>query len=1444
MVLKVKSAKKVLSVALAAAVIGTYVVPYNTTEVDAASKVRLNKTKVTLYDGASYRLKVSGTKSRVKWKSFSPSRVAVSQRGTLVAKRPGKAVVKAYVGKKSYRCAVTVRTPKLSRSSVSIKKGKTYGLKMYYTKRAVKWSSTNKSVATVSSRGTILGRNKGTCTIYAVSGSVRKAARVTVTDPTVYATGVKISGIKVSDIEIGNSVKLKATISPSNVTNKKVTWKSDNTSIASVSSTGVLKFLKAGSTKIRCTTGDKRATSILSITIPEKDTKVYATDINLSGFPSSFKVGDTFKLTAIVMPLNVTDDSVSWKSSDESVATVSSVGMVTLKKEGSVTITVKSGDGRVSKTASFTVVKDGGEDNNVYATDIDVAGLPDFFEVGDTFKLTGTVVPSNATNKNVSWSSSDESVATITSNGDVELKKAGTVTFSVKSGDNVVTKQLTVTVTEKDTTVYATDVEVAGMPNNFNVGDTFKLTGTVKPDNATNKDVTWKSSDESIATVDAEGNVELKAEGEVKITVTSGDKIASRQFTITVLPKGSQDDTVYATDIEVAGMPSKFNVGDTFKLVGTVVPANAKDTSVTWKSSDEVVATIDSNGNVELLKEGSVTFTVTSGDTRVSRQYTVEVTKDAVTATDIDISGLPISYFVGDTFTLTGRVVPETATNKNVTWESSDRSVATVTNSGVVDLVSAGTVDIRAISGDGAVTKTITLTVVEKPENPVLATDITVSGMPDKFETGDEFKLVGTVSPVDATNKNVTWSSSNEEVATVDSNGNVRLVKPGEVNIIATSGDKAVTKTVTITVVERQSGGDTVYAEDVEITGVPDTVKVGDTFKLTAKVTPANASDKTVKWSSDNEDVATVDSEGNVTVKGIGVVGISAQSGDKMVTKKVTITVNDNQQGGDTVYAEDITITGVPDTFKIGDTFKLTGTISPSNVTDKTVTWSSNNTDVATIDQSGNVTIKGTGTVRFTAVSGDQRVTKSIEVTLGDVDDTVYANDIELGTLPEYFFVGNTFKIDATVKPDDAKDKTVTWTSSDTSIATVDNSGNVELKKEGKVTLTVKSGDERVSKEISFTVADGSLDPGDKPVTGMTLTQSGTDADLVIGGSVTLTPEFTPADATNKTVIWESSDDSVATVNNGVVNFLKAGVVEISCTNPASGFIAKVKYTIQDAEEPKEYQLSVGGIPQSLEIGQSAQLEVTVTENGTTVSKGITYSSADPDKLAVDSNGLLTAKAKGYVAITCKVDGMDLSKTFSVNVTDVTVKRVEISGLTETGLYAGEDMQLSAVVTPANAANKDVTWTSSNEEVATVTSNGLVHFIKAGEVTITCTSVEDTSIKCNLDCKVVERKVQHIDLEEPDTTKLQVGNSFKLGATVTPENAFNKAVTWESSDETKASVSEDGTITLVGATADDAMVTITCRAADGGGAYATVSFPVLAAPDESNEGDPFAETNN
>ena len=255
---------------------------------------------------------------------------------------------------------------------------------------------------------------------------------------------------------------------------------------------------------------------------------------------------------------------------------------------------------------------------------------------------------------------------------------------------------------QDDTYVAVTSVTLSTGTTTVDKGNTTTLTVTVLPSNATNTAVTWSTSDSTVATV-ANGVITGVGCGNANIIVTSVDNSSiTAQCVVTV------ENHVTAVDLNtyVASVGS----GGTYQLVETITPSDACDTSVTWSSSDSAIASVDATGLVSGVTTGSATITVTTHDGGFTKNCAVTVTEPQH-PTAVILSDASITINANDTYTLTATVLPADAANKNVTWSSSDATIASVDSSGVVSGVATGSTIITVTTVDGGLTAQCSVTV-------------------------------------------------------------------------------------------------------------------------------------------------------------------------------------------------------------------------------------------------------------------------------------------------------------------------------------------------------------------------------------------------------------------------------------------------------------------------------------------------------------------------------------------------------------------------------------------------------------------------------------------------------------------------------------------------------------------------------------------------------------
>ena len=461
--------------------------------------------------------------------------------------------------------------------------------------------------------------------------------------------------------------------------------------------------------------------------------------------------------------------------------------------------------------------------------------------------------------------------------------------------------------------------------------------------------------------------------------------------------------------------------GSTTQIKASVEPYYATE-QIEWHSEDESVATVDQNGNITAHKAGKTR--IVASVAAQARAIAVDV-KVPLESIQLNKESLNLSEGASEILEVTFN--PEDTTDdKTVTWTSSDKAVASVDANGKVTAHKAGTATITAKVGDKTATCTVT---VGKEEIGLDSITLDHKKLNLKINGSETLKV--SYNPSNTTvDKTVAWSSSNEEVASVDANGKVTAHKAGTATITAKVGDK--TATCTVTVGKEEIGLDSITLDHKKLN-----LKINGSETLKVFYNPSNTTvDKTVAWSSSNEEVASVDSNGKVTAHKAGTATITAKVGDKTAT--CTVTVEKSSFGDAEISLSNDSFTYDGKEKKPSVTVKIGG----KEISDYSVSYSNN-------------VNAGTAKVTVTA-TGDYHGTKELTFTIHKAN----VQDASVSGLSDKTFNGKGQTQDVSVKVNGR-----TLSGSDYSVSY---SNNVQP---GTATMTIKGkGNYTGSKNFTFKV--------------------------------------------------------------------------------------------------------------------------------------------------------------------------------------------------------------------------------------------------------------------------------------------------------------------------------------------------------------------------------------
>ncbi len=998
-------------------------------------------------------------------------------------------------------------------------------------------------------------------------------------------------------------------------------------------------------------------------------------------------IGASFVLKAIISPSNADNQKIIWTVENSSVVDYvdNQDGSATIKglKVGTSKVTARTDDGGFMSSCNVTVGV------GVEKIELDKSELS--LKKGESASLKATIFPENASDKSLKWGSSDVSVATVDAYGNVKAEGNGEATVFVSSSDGGFTAYCNVKV---GTSVTGISLD----PREFTfetIGSSFTIKPVISPEDASDLGVVWESADTKVVSVASDGTVTAIGPGTTTVTATTNDGSFTSNCVVSVKSP--------AQHVSLDKTSLKLLEGESGKLTATVYPLNSTQKTLTWVSDHPDVASVDNEGNVTARKAGAATVTV-----KVAEKVTAVCKVTVISrVTGISMSETTVELKPGEKHQLEATVLPQNASNAEVTWYSDKESVAIVSQLGLVSAVSTGEATIHVVTSDGGKMATCLV----KVGTPVKGITLSISSK--TLYVGDpSLDISATLTPANATDKSLEWSSSDPEVASIAPGAALHAVikplKPGKTTITATTKDGGFTASCEVTVKRHVSG--------VSLNKASLTLYVGETESLAATVAPEDASDKSVVWSSGNSAVASV-SNGKVTANKPGSAVIKVVTNDLSKEAACTVTVKR--------HAESVELSQKEIKLYLGENRSLTATVLPSDASDKNVTWSSSNPNVATVSTAGNVVSKSVGTTVITVKTADGGHQASCHVTV--LEPVVYATSLTITPQALNMNIGESASLTLQMLPSNANEKLV-WESDNESVARVVN-GDITAVGVGVAKIMVK-GKNVTSNAVTVTVIDKFA------VTGVKLNES--EKSIQVGDSFTLTATVLPEDARDKTVTWSSDKESVATVKDGVVTAVSPGTAIIKVTAGAGAFSATCSVTVEERIiEITEISYPEDNQTINLKMGESYTIKVKVAPDNANEILKVSPAINCPvtwKRVKVQGtpywNVTVTAiykEGRGSLAI----DSKNYSTQCFVSVTKVPVTGISLD-VSETSMRVGQPLTLTSRVSPSDASIKDVIWESSDKTVAYVSQSGIVTAKNGGKVTITAKSKDNSSVvaKC------------------------------------------------------------------------------------------------------------------
>jgi uncharacterized protein YjdB len=1063
-------------------------------------------------------------------------------------------------------------------------------------------------------------------------------------------------------------------------------------------------------------------------------TKSIIVSVKLSRVDSQFQtleVGSGTSLSTNYSNSNATP--LTWTTSNSDIVSVTgagtSAGMCNITATGSGVATIKAmtpaPDGQV---VEFVVVVPAKFTNHDYV-EVGASQYVNLFELGITNAMDS---------QNLYWGSLDNG------NGTIDVDAYGNV-----YGDTAGIKQVYIypkyNFSEVDEFAYLDTVSkivnkfgdtvnikilfgINGGNKTMAVGDSTEL--SVNVDDSYASSVNWSSSNTSVATVDSNGNIRAISGGSATITATLDKRIYPND---TATTHRASITVVVIDNFAVSETTHYLNKGDIFKL--SAIPTDSSDgTTISWMSSDESIAKVSGDAtdkyaaSVEGISTGTVTITAIQKTSDGVKKYATCTVYVREPVEDVKMNESEIEVTIGNQYQLTlifNSVSGQIPDNLSVKWVSSDNAIATVEKStnvnGLVTGVGGGDVVISAITEDGIQVASCKVHVRVPVTGITLTKDIVETSL--SMET---YQLSYTITPLgEGVNRNVTWSSSNTSVATVDSNGLVTFVSPGKATIICQTVDTGVDGTNLIATCEFYVN-QPVTSVTLDYTDV--TLKIGDTFRISAEVKPEDATNKKLWWSSSNTDVITVDETGLMAAKGSGNATVIVQSADSGVIDVCNVSV---YQPVETVTMNTNTMT-----VRKGTIFWLNATAGPEGAVNKTIIWSSSDTSIATVDQTGMVTAITPGECSIIATSQDSGVMAKCTVVVTEPVSGIYLN-----ASSTTLYTGEKFVIIPTVEPAEADNKSVTYLSSDTSVATVDSNGIVTGVKGGSAIILVTTVERGLVASMKVTVYEF--------VTKITINNE--SPYINYGVTRRLTATITPTSATNQGVNWSSSNSSVISVAaNGNITAVGYGKATITATaKDGSGIYASVTIT---SVRPVS---SISVNPSSVTVMEGSSVDVSASVNPSNATfRDVNWTTSDGSIAKVDNSGTITGVKAGSCYVTVKsTDGNDLTATVRVTVKPAVPATAVVINSSSITMIPGQSRPLTARLRPTKSTD-GIKWVSGDTSICTVDKNGNVYAKGQGVTSVYC--IADSGVEDECEVIVLALNSSNITIEQYDYYDLDV----------------------------------------------------------------------------------------
>ncbi len=1256
------------------------------------------------------------------------------------------------------------------------------------------WVSSDPTVVTINGAGTATGAGIGTAQIAAsYQGQNATAAQLSVTAATLVSLSIAPGNASVAK---GTTQQFTATgtFSDSSLEDltSQVSWSPSDSTLATISDTGVATGVGVGTLQVTASYQGQFAPAVaLSVTAAT------LSSISISPTSASITKGTTqqFAATGTYSDGSTQDISsaVTWSSSSPSVSTINGLGLGTSVGVGLTSI-LAAYQGQVAPAAMLSVTAPMLESISVTPTSSTI-------HEGGTQQLSATGTFSDGSTQDltssVTWSSSNTGAATVSTSGLASGVGQGSTTVQAQSGSVSGSSNLTVTgAIVVSIAVTPTSASIAlGTTQNYHAIGIFS-DGTTQD---LSSQVTWSSSAVSIASISNTGLASGAGTGAATLEASYGSLTSTASLSVTPA-------VLVGLAISPTSASAALGTSQQFHAIGTYSNGSTQDisSSVLWSSSSPSVANINQAGLVITSGTGSTTLSASLGAQTASGNLLV----DPASLVGISISPASASIALGTTqqFSASGSYSDGSTQDlsSQVAWQSSDTAVININSSGLATSASLGSATVTAsFGGQSASTTAVQV-------SPATLVSLALSPTSASIANGTTQQLRATGTYSDGSTQDLTgtviWVSANPAVATVSASGLAAAVGPGSTQIGATyQGQTANGGSFTVTPATLSS---------ISITPTSASLAKGTTqqFTATGLFSDNSTEDLTnaVSWQSSDATIATISSSGVAVGVGVGTAQITASyQGQNSSASTLAVTAA-------TLSSVSITPGSASIAQGTSQQFTAIGTFSDNSAQDLTslVTWQSSSPSVAAIINTGLATGVAIGSVQITAsYQGQSASAASLAVTAASLNALTIAPavvSIAKGTSQQFTVTG-------TYSDGSMQDLTnvVTWNSSSPSVATISASGAAMGAGVGMTSISASyQGQNGTAASLNVTAA-----------TLVSISITPATPSIAAGTSQQFTAIGTYSDGTmqnlSSSVIWSSSDPSVATINAGQATGLATGASQISAS------YAGQSATPTTLNVTPATLVSLTLTPASLTIAKGSAMPLQATasfSDGSTqnVTAGASWTYTSAEIASVNATGSVLGLTTGSTQITASYLGM-LSNSIALTVTPATMVSITVTPALTT-LAAGSTQQLQAIGTYSDGSSQNVTLTatwSSSSAAASVNASGLATGASAGAATI---QAQIGSLTGSASFVVSAADIVSVAVT-PANVQVPAGTTQQYTATATysdgSQQTLANQVTWSVQPSGAATISSSGLLSA-------ALAGAYTVAASTGSTQATVSGMVIA----------------